>query len=154
MFRFPPQFYENSNESLPYENYNQNNSGINNSVYALHKGQDDLIFIGTDGEGIDVFDLKRSKLVNWSQILQSNQCEYFKSTYAIFQDKNGFIWLGTNGYGMIRLKIQRFGDKLKVSEFKKYVAGEYEENRLSSNIIFSILPRNDRELWIGTRLGG
>lgn len=154
LFRFPPQFYENSNESLPYENYNQNNSGINNSVYALHKGQDDLIFIGTDGEGIDVFDLKRSKLVNWSQILQSNQCEYFKSTYAIFQDKNGFIWLGTNGYGMIRLKIQRYGDKLKVSEFKKYVAGEYEENRLSSNIIFSILPRNDRELWIGTRLGG
>ncbi|MBC8769543.1 response regulator [Arenibacter sp. BSSL-BM3] len=154
LFRFPSKFYENVNESLEYENFNQNNSGINNSVYALHKGRDSLIFIGTDGEGIDVFDLKKSRIVNWSQIMESDQCDYFKSTYAIYQDKKGYIWLGTNGYGMIRLKIDRDGERLKVSQFKKYAAGEFEDNSLSSNIIFSIQPRNERELWVGTRLGG
>ena len=154
LFRFPSKFYQKVNDPLQYKNFNQNNSGINNSVYALHKGKDSLLFIGTDGEGIDVFDLKKSKLVNWSQILASDQCEYFKSTYTIYQDKKGFLWLGTNGYGVIRLKIERDGEKLKVSQFKKYVAGQNEENSLSSNIVFSILPKNDNELWIGTRLGG
>lgn len=154
LFRFPSKFYENINEPLQYKNFNQNNSPINNSVYALHKGQDDLIFIGTDGEGIDVYDLKNSRLVPWSQIIGSEQAEYFKSTYTIYQDKKGYLWLGTNGYGVIRLKIERSGEKLKVSQFRKYSAGQYEENSLSSNIVFSILPKNDNELWIGTRLGG
>lgn len=154
LFRFPAKFYRNVQEPLQYENFDQNNSAINNSVYALHTGQDSLIFIGTDGEGIDVYDIKRSKLINWSRIKGSDQIDFFKSTYTIYQDKKGFIWLGTNGYGMIRLKIERNGEELEVSQFKKYVAGEYAENSLSSNIIFSILPKNERELWIGTRLGG
>ncbi|MEJ1222770.1 hybrid sensor histidine kinase/response regulator transcription factor [Sediminicola sp. 1XM1-17] len=154
LFRFPAKFYENVNEPLQYKNFNQNNSPINNSVYALHKGQDSLIFIGTDGEGIDVFDLKKSRLIPWSQIMGSEKSEYFKSTYAMYQDKKGYLWLGTNGYGIIRLKIDRNGEKLKVSEIKKYVANQYQENSLSSNIIFSILPKSENELWIGTRLGG
>lgn len=154
LFRFPSKFYQNKNDPLQYQNFNEGNSPINNAVFALHKGQDSLIFIGTDGDGVDVYDIKKSRLVGWSEILGSDLCEYFKSTYTIYQDKKGFIWLGTNGFGMIRLKIERLGEKLKVSQFKKYLAGDEGVSVLSSNIIFSILPKNDDELWIGTRLGG
>ena len=154
LFRFPSKFYEKPNEPLKYQNFNENNSSINNSVFSLYKGQDDFIFIGTDGEGIHVFDIKKSKFISWSEIIGSERCAYFKSTYTIYQDENGFIWLGTNGYGMIRFKISRFGETLKVTDFKQYLAANGVDGYLSSNIIFSIVPKSNHELWLGTRLGG
>ena len=154
LFRFPSNFYLKPENNLKYQIFNENNSTINNAVFALCKGQDGLIFIGTDGGGITIFDLKKSRLINWKEIAGNEKCDYFKSTYTIYQDDQGFIWLGTSGYGMIRCKIERFGEKLKVTEFKKYLAENKTENALSSNIIFSIIPKNQNQLWIGTRLGG
>lgn len=154
LFHFPSKFNLNSIKPLKYEIFDESNSSINNAVFALCKGQDDLIFVGTDGEGINVFDTKKSKLISWSEIVGNEICEYFKSTYTIYQDKKGFIWLGTNGYGMIRLKIERQEERLKVTQFKGYLAKSGGEGALSSNIIFSIVPKNDNELWIGTRMGG
>ncbi|HEU4790538.1 MAG TPA: two-component regulator propeller domain-containing protein [Flavobacterium sp.] len=154
LFRFSSNFYLNPDKALQYQNFNESNSSINNAVFALCKGQDNLVFVGTDGDGVTVFDLKKSKLINWSAIEGNDKCDYFKSTYTISQDSTGFIWLGTNGYGMIRCKIVRSGEKLKVTEFKRYLADSNKAKSLSSNIIFSIVPRNDNQLWIGTRLGG
>lgn len=154
LFKFPSNFYLNAKTPLSYEVFNDDNSGIDNSVFSLFNGQDELIFVGTDGEGISIFDLKKSKLINWTEILDSELYDYFKSVYAIYQDTNGVIWLGTNGYGLIRFNLERLGDKLKVTGFKIYQAGIEKDNVLSSNIIFSIIPKDEDELWIGTRLGG
>jgi signal transduction histidine kinase/DNA-binding response OmpR family regulator/ligand-binding sensor domain-containing protein len=154
LFRFPSNFYLDAEKPLKYENFNEGNSAIDNAVFALCKGKEGLIFVGSDGNGINVFDLKKLKLISWAEIIGSEKCDYFKSTYAIYQDNEGFIWLGTNGYGMIRCKIERSVEKLKVTDFKKYIADNSGEKSLSSNIIFSIVPKNQNQLWIGTRLGG
>jgi|26BtaG_2_1085354.scaffolds.fasta_scaffold00339_8 signal transduction histidine kinase/DNA-binding response OmpR family regulator/ligand-binding sensor domain-containing protein len=154
LIRLQSRFYLNPKKKLKYQNYNESNSDLNNAIFSLHKGQDDLVLIGTDGNGLSVFDIKNDKLINWGEILNSENCSFFKSTYAIYQDQDGFIWLGTNGYGMVRFKLVRYGDHLKVSDFKHYLAEGGKEGALSSNIVFSIIPKNDRELWIGTRLGG
>lgn len=154
LLRLHSQFYLNPEEPLEYQSYNENNSRLNNGVFSLYNARDDLVLIGTDGAGMSVFDVKNDRLVNWTEILGSDACSFFKSTYAIYQDDDGFIWLGTNGYGMIRFRLSRFHDNLKVSDFKTYQAADDKEGALSSNIIFSIIPKSNRELWIGTRLGG
>lgn len=154
LFRFSSDFYLNQDTSLKYVNFNEDNSLINNSVYALSKGNDNLVFVGTDGEGITVYDLEKSGLVSWKEIAGSEKCDYFKSVYTIHQDKNGYVWLGTNGYGMIRCKIVRADGKLKITDFKRYTADAGGNKALSSNIIFSIIAENDDKLWVGTRLGG
>lgn len=154
LFKFSSNFYNTLNETLAYKNFNESNSAINNAVFSLYKERNDLIFIGTDGNGISVFDLKREKIISWEDIIGNKDCSYFKSIYSIYQDNNGFIWLGSNGYGMIRCKITRSGNNLVISDFKKYLANSSAKNTLSSNIIFSIIPKNENELWIGTRLGG
>lgn len=154
LFYFKDDFYLNPDKSIAYQNFNEGNSVINNAVFALSKGADGLIFIGTDGDGIAVYDTKKAKLVSWHEIEGAQGCDYFKSIYAIHQDADGFLYLGTNGYGMVTCKIERFRDKLKVTGFKKYLAGNGDKGMLSSNIIFSIIPHNNNSLWIGTRLGG
>ncbi len=152
LFRFPLKFDKGLDNDFPYQYFDESNSSINNSVYSLYKGQDELVFIGTDGNGLHIFDIKKEKLIDWNEILGNELYEDFKSVYSIFQDEDGFIWLGTNGYGMVRFKVERIKDKLKISHFKAYLAGN--EKALSSNIIFSIVPKSKNELWIGTRLGG
>ncbi|WP_243397578.1 hybrid sensor histidine kinase/response regulator transcription factor [Flavobacterium piscis] len=154
LFHFSSKFYLDPEKPLEYKNYNENNSAINNAIFSLCKGQDDLIFVGTDGEGISVFDLKKNKLTNWAAITGNKAYDYFKSTYSIYQDVDGFIWLGTNGYGMIRCKIERSGENLKITDFKRYIATNNNKNSLSSNIVFSVIPKDKNQLWIGTRLGG
>lgn len=151
---FSSNLFLDPNEPLKYNVFNENNSGINNSVFAIHNGDDNLVFIGSDGAGINVYDITNSKLINWEDIINSNKADFFKSIYTIYQDQKGFIWLGSYGYGMIQIKLERTGDKLKLTHFKKYQARNRKEDQLSSNIVFSIIPRNEEELWIGTRLGG
>lgn len=154
LFRLPSDFYSHPEKSLAYTNFNESNSAVNNAVFALCEGKDNLIFIGTDGAGIAIYDKEQSKLVGWREIQGSENCDAFKSVYAIYQDEDGLIWLGTNGYGMICCKISRSANGLKITDVKKYKADSAARGTLSSNIVFSIVPRNDEELWIGTRLGG
>lgn len=154
LFRLPSIANLASREKLTYKNFNESNSKINNAVYALCKGNNQLVFIGTDGEGIQVYDVKNSKLYDWSEIVGSESVSFYKSVYSIYQDSNDFIYVGTNGYGMIRFKIKRQKDKLFVSQSKTFIADALDSAGLSSNIIFSIIKKNEEELWIGTRLGG
>lgn len=154
LFKFSSNFYLNPKNPLQYKIYNESNSVVNNAVFSLCKGQNGLIFIGTDGNGITVFDSNKSELITWKEIIGNENCSFFKSVYSIYQDQEGFIWAGTNGYGMFRFRIEQFGAHLKITDFKKYIADTSKKNALSSNIIFSIIPKNNTELWIGTRLGG
>lgn len=135
-------------------NYNHNNSKINNAVFSVFEGQDKLIYIGTDGQGISIYDQKQKTIIGWEQLLNYELFPNFSSVYAIYQDTQGMLWIGTNGYGLIRCRISRQGNRLKISDFKVYKAGAFEDNALSSNIIFSIIPKENNALWIGTRLGG
>ena len=154
LFRFSDDFYLDQEKTLIYQNFSEDNGLPNNAVYALCKGKENLMYIGTDGDGISVYDQEKSKIIKWDEIEGTAACDYFKSIYAIYQDKDGYVYLGTNGYGMVRFKIERNGNKLKVTDFKRYVAGNGRGGMLSSNIIFSIIPENENQLWIGTRLGG
>ncbi|MEO1013377.1 MAG: response regulator, partial [Bacteroidota bacterium] len=154
LFKFTSGFDPLPEGPVEYKNYNEGNSRLNNSVYSLCMGREDILVIGSDDHGLAIFDLRKSQIVSWSQILDSHLYGDFSSVYAIYQDEDGFFWLGTNGYGLVRLKIERVGDNFKIGSFKVYKAQDGLSGGLSSNIIFSIEPRNDKELWIGTRLGG
>lgn len=155
LFRFPKHFYKSSlNHPENYIQYNNTNSGINNAVFSLCKGNDNLLFIGSDGPGISVYDLKQQKLFLWSDIIGAEQCDYFNAVYTIYQDEDGVLWVGTNGYGLIRLKIKRSNKQLKIIDFKQFLVNKGANPTLSSNIVFAIVPKSDSELWVGTRLGG
>jgi len=154
LFHIDSSLYADSSAAVQYSNFNEANSPVNNAVYALCKGQDNLMFIGSDDAGITIYDGNLSRPVSWKNIQGSEACGYFRSVYAIYQDAHKNIWLGTNGYGLIKLNIERKGSGLKITGYKDYTAKSDRQKALNSNIIFSIVPKSDNELWIGTRLGG
>ncbi|VAW20865.1 DNA-binding response regulator, AraC family [hydrothermal vent metagenome] len=154
VFQLDTDFSHHPKEDIVFRHLHDKNSSLNNSVYSLLKGADSLLFIGSDGDGLSVYDLKNSKLIDWQDIKGSGSCAGFKSVYSIYQDRSGMLWLGTSGYGMVRCRVKRAGEHLKVSNFKQYLANEDSIEGLSSNIIFSIIPGGNDKLWVGTRLGG
>lgn len=126
----------------------------NNSVYALTKGSDQLVYIGTDGKGIGVYDLIAKKFFKWSDMQGSNVLPEFGSVYAIWQDADQSLWLGTSGYGLIHLKIKRNGPaQLSVAFLQRYMYNNSNTGP-ANDIIYALADEGNDQLWIGCRYGG
>ena len=127
------------------------NGLISNSVYTIRKNMSGDIFIGTEGTGINYIPL------NSSQVKKLNiPAEYptFKAVYSIlFTHNDSLLWLGTSGYGLNKISLQREGKSYKVTEMKQYKSPG--PSSPSNNIIYSVIAGyNENELWLGTRGGG
>jgi len=126
----------------------------NNAVYALKKGDNDLIYIGTDGKGIGVYDLKNKKFNKWSSIKGYDAWPEFGSVYAIFQDIDHSLWLGTSGYGLIHLKINKDQKgNLSIAFLEKFTFNNNDTGP-ANDIIYSLAAGDENQLWIGCRYGG
>ncbi|RFS26995.1 response regulator [Chitinophaga silvatica] len=125
----------------------------NNAVFALCKGKDSLIYIGTDGKGLTLFDQQHQKFIKWSQIEGNNQYPNFGSVYAIVEDHDSSLWLGTSGYGLIHLRLVRNAGKFKLVFFNQYIYNGTDKGP-STDIIYSIALASNNGLWIGCRYGG
>ena len=65
--------------------------------------------------------------------------------YSIFEDRDGNIWLGTKGDGLVKMMPEG-----KDYRWKRYRYSSSDYNSLSSNDIYSITQDNDGRIWIGT----
>lgn len=154
VFRFSPNLLDTATPKFDYQNLNQDNSSLDNAVYSLFLAKDSLLLMGTDGSGISFFDLEKDRLIAWEDVKGLRKATRFKSVYALYQDKDGYIWVGTSGYGLIRLGIERTDNGVRLASFDQYMGNTGNSGEISSNIIFSIVPKDDHFLWVGTRLGG
>ena len=123
-----------------------------NSVYALKKGREPYIYIGTDGQGIGIYDLRAKRIISWKEVGGTAALPAFGSVYAIFEDKDTSLWLGTSGNGLIHLKLSKNASGVSVSYFKQYLSGG--QNGPANDIIYALSNGDDDRLWIACRYGG
>ena len=123
----------------------------NNSVYALAEGYSDDIFVGHAGIGFNVISQKTG---NVSSVMPAGG-EHFGSVYCFLKDiDNGCLWLGTYGYGMVRLELGYDGSRYTVRRQKIYRNDRLDSASISNNIVQSIVAESDSVLWVATRGGG
>ncbi len=144
--------YGNLERSQAKHLYTSPGSIDNNAVYSMKWGIDNLLYIGSDGSGISVYDIKSGKFFKWNQVDGYSKSLEFSSVYAFFQDKDSSIWLGTSGFGLLHMKIIRKSNNslslLYVKQYKSSTTG------LPSDIIYTISASDDNNLWVGCRYGG
>jgi signal transduction histidine kinase/DNA-binding response OmpR family regulator/ligand-binding sensor domain-containing protein len=154
VFRFSSNLSDEEPSKFDHQNINQDNSLLNNAVYSLLLTKDSLLVMGTDGAGISLYDLKKNELIAWKDVKGIPETAKFKSVYALYEDEEGSIWAGTSGHGLVRLTIKRNNDGIELEGFDQYTGNSGKAGEISSNIIYSIVPKDKNSLWVGTRLGG
>lgn len=132
------------------------NAALNNrDVFSIvHSTQSDLVYIGTDGTGLSIYDTYRKRLLNWEQLTGHQDFPLFGSVYAILEDPDGSLWVGTSGYGLIHLRAVRSpaGD-IRVAFIRQYKYNA-RTGGLANDIVYSLCLGPENQLWVGCRYGG
>ena len=124
----------------------------NNAVYCISQGlYPGHLLVGSDGDGVDLYFPSLNRVVPVKPEPGTN----WRFVYALCPDKErDCVWVGTNGYGLVKLKYSLSGNKVTLAEQRIYANDIEDPSSLSSNIIFAVVPSGDGRIWVGTRGGG
>lgn len=106
------------------------------------------IWIGTDGEGLCLYNRDEKTLKNYVQDDFNSYSINHNSVYSIIKDKQGILWVGTTQGGVNYAQV----DREKKFYYIKNETGN--PNSLALNIVTSVFKDREGNLWIGTDGGG
>ena len=130
-----------------------------NFIRTLLVDRDGLLWIGTLGGGVNLYNHKNEQFISYQYNPDDSAGISHNLIYTLFQDSHGNIWIGTLGGGLNKienaqkptLKSLLTGPvKLKCIRFTH---DPENPESLSSNKITSLFEDTNGHLWVGTRLG-
>ncbi|GAA4230327.1 two-component regulator propeller domain-containing protein [Postechiella marina] len=104
----------------------KNSSLSKNSITSLYKDKTGIIWVGTNGGGINKFDPNRKHIEHIKNTSNPNSLSYDKIR-AFYEDSNGYLWVGTEGGGInlmskdttVNKTFKKFGDNKKAFAFEE-----------------------------------
>ncbi len=114
---------------------------INNWYTSILKDEQDYIWAGTYGNGVNYFNTKTGTSGNFRYNKANKNSLSSDRINSIFEDSKKRLWFATEG-GLCRLNRD-------ANDFKRYS----KENGLPSDFILSILEDNNNNLWLSTSKG-
>ena len=126
-------YYNNNRETIGYP--------AQNKIFCLAIDNRNLLWIGTNGAGIYVFDLKKMEYVDhYSQ--WSNE-KYIPNDWinCIRCDESGIIWVGS------------FDGFFSINPDNNHIENFTRPNVLSGRVVYSIKEDKKGNLWLGTPVG-
>ena len=133
-----------TNGDIKKYKYDKNTQGSlsGNSVFAIYEDKFSNIWIGTIGKGVNVFDRKSESFKTFINNPEDTNSISNNSIWCFGEDNNGTLWMGTWGGGLNR--FNRLDETFKSFTVK---------NGLPSNVIYSIIPDKEGNLWLSTSHG-
>jgi len=112
-----------------------------NNVRTLTEDDQGNLWIGTENAGIVYFDRAGGEFVPFRHRPETNSLSSDKIK-SLYYAPDGILWIGTNGGGLNAFAI---GDQ----EFRSFTV----EDGLANNVIYSILPDRNGNLWLSSNKG-
>jgi signal transduction histidine kinase/streptogramin lyase len=120
----------------------------NNSVLSIFEDSKDNLWIGTDGGGMDLFDVKKGIFTSYKHDPHNKNSIGGNHILDIFEDSdNGNLWLGTWGDGITVFNKEK-------NTFKHFAYDSSNPKGLPSPNVWTIAEDADKNIWIGTYGGG
>ena len=119
----------------------------NQTITSLYEDQYGMLWIGTFGGGIYMFDIKSSQVTQHLLDVSTVNNVNLNCILTIIEDRNGNLWFGTWGEG-----LKKFDTRKNVFQHYKNQPGNAKS--LSNNYILSIYEDKEGAMWVGTFGGG
>ncbi len=131
---------------------NNPNSISANLVRALYEDPYGRLWIGTDGGGISIYDLKTERFTHINKKTASNIKLTSDEVFCFAKSKDNNLWVGTkNGLNHITISPDKNTPVSKITHY-------YHEPNNSKSLIYphvySVLEDKNGTLWAGTTEGG
>ena len=125
---------------------NSHNSSLcSDVIQCLRINSNEQIWVGTS-KGLNLFDIKNNSIVALKE-KPSEPPSSRDDIKAVYEDKSGLVWMGTNGSGLIIYDNQNN----KFYQYNNQVENDYS---LSNDYIQCITPDASGNIWIGTTWKG
>jgi len=116
----------------------KNNIIGSNSVVSLFKDNENMLWVGTDGDGLYGITEEKNRRFH----LGINGKKGSASIMSIYQDSENDLWVGTYRQGLAKLD--------KKNKELKFVHNLKDENNNDVERIYSIIEDKQKHLWIGS----
>ncbi|HBS87497.1 MAG: hypothetical protein A2W91_00475 [Bacteroidetes bacterium GWF2_38_335] len=127
-------YFSGFSQTYHYTQYSVENGLAQSQVLCLYQDENDNMWIGTNGEGINKFNGKKFNNITTQDGLVGNY------VYCIVKDSKGLMWIGTNS-------------GISIFDGKKYQNFSTEQG-LPHNRVYAIAEDKSRkQMWIATEKG-
>lgn len=136
---------ENNMHAKNIEHITTLNSQLNNnSIYALAGSCRNIIWIGSDGPGLNYYSYKEKKIKK----IASDHSEQILYVHNIIETNDSTLWLASVGSGIYKVSITGSDDEPVIRSVKRYT---FEKDEMSYNFFFTACQENDSIIWFGNR---
>lgn len=118
----------------------------NDYVRCLFIDDDNNIWVGTKGGGLNYFNRSTGKFTHYIHDENDETSISNNEILNIFRDSKGRLWVGTEG------GLNLFEDSTK--EFTRFLSDKTDPYTLPQNAVLKIFEDKDQNIWIGTWNGG
>ncbi|MFC2164069.1 sigma 54-interacting transcriptional regulator [Acidobacteriota bacterium] len=131
-----------------YRGIPNNPSGLSNdSITAIHEDHSGMLWVGTFGGGLNVFNRESEKFRAYRHDPDDPLSLASDFVASIYETRSGVLWIAVDSFGLDSF------DRASQT-FTHYRHNPDDPNSLSHNSVFNVYEDSERMLYVGTEQGG